>query len=494
MQQVQHGAGAAGGGTLPNTAFESWQFGAKLAEGSAGDPLLPGAATAAGAGGSARGARAEAADDQLSTALELVGVRPRAVAEMLVAQLRADSRDAARRVQRARDAARTGGSAKRPAPRIRLRAGAGAGAGVGAGASAGSGARPGGGEAGRPPGYEIVLGKKGRGRAGARLPVHAEHLHKLRQLFDMWGGTGGGGGSGGGGCGGGFADPAFADAAYCVLARHEGLQGGGFQAALNEEAFDVLLERFGVGFECFASPLNCRYAAFCSAFLDTDFRFGSVGSFFDFDPSGVGGAFEANPPFVPEIIDAMAARMEQLLRAAETRAPAPVPLCFIVVIPAWTKQAAWRRLRDCPFLRRHVRLKQAAHGFTEGKQWARKTRWRVASFDTSVFFLQNSAAARRWPATDEAVQALRIAFASKQESATAARPRAAEQARPPRVLPQARELGPARKKLRVGESEKKRKGKNKNKNKNTNESKSRSKDKNKIHMKNKERPKKQQQR
>lgn len=58
----------------------------------------------------------------------------------------------------------------------------------------------------------------------------------------------------------------------------------GEQAALNEECFDVLLKEFDCKMECFASPLNCRYSRFCSAFLDTDCAFGSVGSFFDFSP------------------------------------------------------------------------------------------------------------------------------------------------------------------------------------------------------------------
>ncbi|CAN0172925.1 unnamed protein product [Phaeothamnion confervicola] len=37
--------------------------------------------------------------------------------------------------------------------------------------------------------------------------------------------------------------------------------------------------------ECFASPLNCRYSSFCSAFKDVDSRFGSIGSFFEFHPN-----------------------------------------------------------------------------------------------------------------------------------------------------------------------------------------------------------------
>lgn len=77
---------------------------------------------------------------------------------------------------------------------------------------------------------------------------------------------------------------AFESALFSLLLRYDSLDGGGFQAALNEECFDVLLRHFGCAMECFASPLNCRYARFCSAFPDTDTPFGSVGSFFEFHP------------------------------------------------------------------------------------------------------------------------------------------------------------------------------------------------------------------
>lgn len=51
-------------------------------------------------------------------------------------------------------------------------------------------------------------------------------------------------------------------------------KGGGFQASVSGDAFDVLLRHFGVRMECFASPFNCRYARYCSAFEDTDSPFG----------------------------------------------------------------------------------------------------------------------------------------------------------------------------------------------------------------------------
>lgn len=46
--------------------------------------------------------------------------------------------------------------------------------------------------------------------------------------------------------------------------RYASLQGHGYQAALTNKGFDVLLRKMGVKMECFASPLNCRYSRFCS--------------------------------------------------------------------------------------------------------------------------------------------------------------------------------------------------------------------------------------
>ena len=50
---------------------------------------------------------------------------------------------------------------------------------------------------------------------------------------------------------------------YALLLRMSALaggtdRGGGFQGAINEECFEVLLKYFDCRMECFASPLNCR--------------------------------------------------------------------------------------------------------------------------------------------------------------------------------------------------------------------------------------------
>ncbi len=54
-------------------------------------------------------------------------------------------------------------------------------------------------------------------------------------------------------------------------------EGSGLQGALPVPVFEALNKQFGVTFECFASPLNCYFKQFCSAFPDIDGFFGSRG-------------------------------------------------------------------------------------------------------------------------------------------------------------------------------------------------------------------------
>ncbi|MEE6520082.1 hypothetical protein FKM82_017879 [Ascaphus truei] len=85
-------------------------------------------------------------------------------------------------------------------------------------------------------------------------------------------------------------------------------EGSGLQGALPVQVFQALHRLFGVTSECFASPLNCYFKQYCSAFPDTDGYFGSRGPCLSFFP--VSGSFEANPPFSEELMDAMVTHFE----------------------------------------------------------------------------------------------------------------------------------------------------------------------------------------
>ena len=74
-------------------------------------------------------------------------------------------------------------------------------------------------------------------------------------------------------------------------------------------------KEYSVCQECFASPLNCYFSRFCSAFPDTDVYFGSQGSFFDFEPDE--GSFECGPPYTVEVMDKTADRIHELLTKSD---------------------------------------------------------------------------------------------------------------------------------------------------------------------------------
>ena len=214
-------------------------------------------------------------------------------------------------------------------------------------------------------------------------------------------------------------DESAMDAAvFCTLARYSSAQGahhrsGGHQAAIHGAVFTTLEAALGEpSVECFASPLNCYYPRFCSAFPDTDAAFGSLGSFFEFSPTR--GSFEANPPFEPAIVASMLERMNALLARANRN---DEPLQFIIVLPLWRGKPHWDAIEASPYCQSVLELPQNEHGYTEGAQHLRKDRYRVSSSDSSVMFLQSRAATRCWSVSPSLIRALRDAFRPRHQSA-----------------------------------------------------------------------------
>jgi hypothetical protein len=60
-----------------------------------------------------------------------------------------------------------------------------------------------------------------------------------------------------------------------------------------------------------------------------------------------------------------------------------------------------------------VRARAGTHGYKEGAQHNRANTHRTACHNTSVFFLQSAAGARKWPVTDGMLLRLKAAFATK---------------------------------------------------------------------------------
>ena len=239
----------------------------------------------------------------------------------------------------------------------------------------------------------------------------------------------------------------FSRLLFTLLLRYDALEGAGLQSAIPYSVFRFLHNKFGCNFESFASPFNCYEmkqggdSEFGSAFGDTDAWFGSDGSFFGVDFMSKGGCFQANPPFASEFMECMYQQMHHFLSVTNgdgTADEEKLPIQFVIFVPAWDESAGWQSLNSSPYLSKHCLIDQKKHYYAEGTQHRRSRResnakddggkgsYRIASFDTSVFFLQNAAAKKKWP-LDEVEVGLEKAFAlieegDKQSSAKRKKP------------------------------------------------------------------------
>jgi hypothetical protein len=267
----------------------------------------------------------------------------------------------------------------------------------------------------------------------ARMPiaVNKSHYRKLQQLCSAAKNSRNGGSDDSDDGGDEGAD--FDSCVWCLLTRYDTLRPHGYQAALNQHGFQVLERRLGVSCECFASPLNCHFGAggYCSAFPDTDKVFGSRGSFFESYPTS--GSFEANPPFVPEVMLAMVKHMELLLTlsvAKETDNKSGQTddnaMSFVVIIPAWESKpkanhwSSWDKgssqptypahkfLEASKWKRRSFLVDAGAHGFRNGAQHQCEDcdQYKPSFYDTAIIILQNAAGARKWRVDGEYGSAL----------------------------------------------------------------------------------------
>ena len=183
-------------------------------------------------------------------------------------------------------------------------------------------------------------------------------------------------------------------------------EGAAFHAAAPESNFDVMRNEFSVVQELFASPFNCHFAKFCSAFPDIDCWFGSYGSFFDFYPES--GSFEVGPPYTVEVMDQMAERLMSILGASTK------PLSFIVFVPEWRRPIAKYHvlMDDSPYTRENILVNGHEYAYVVGDQHTASSRYFSLPFDTRVYFLQNELGAKKWPITPQHIEHFRASLAT----------------------------------------------------------------------------------
>jgi len=259
------------------------------------------------------------------------------------------------------------------------------------------------------------------------VKINANHYHKLRIMFDTTYKSSS--------MSKDQATHAYHAILFAMVIRYSSLsggqqlnefRGGGMQGAINEGVFDVLSKWFGKsGTECFASPFNSSMSRFFSAFPspDIDGHFGSCGDFFY--PSSFevqdGAWYELNPPFSPGVMDKMSIRINELL---EIQSKKEVDVAFVVIIPtvrtaspnhekkkklkkkkkddkegdesnsthlmSTVNEAAsvsFNRLVNSSYCKSHIILPPREHGYIEGSQHLRPTKYKESQYSTSVIVL-----------------------------------------------------------------------------------------------------------
>eukprot|EP01087_Luapelamoeba_hula_P015315 TRINITY_DN4561_c0_g1_i1.p1 TRINITY_DN4561_c0_g1~~TRINITY_DN4561_c0_g1_i1.p1 ORF type:complete len:469 (-),score=76.27 TRINITY_DN4561_c0_g1_i1:227-1633(-) len=192
----------------------------------------------------------------------------------------------------------------------------------------------------------------------------------------------------------------LAKRAFCLLARYEMQGGEGYQAALPLPVFDFLTGApLYVTHECFASPLNRTLASFTSAYPDVDMPFGSRGNFFQLRQlfGSTGGSFEANPPFMEEIMLAMALYFEHWMQDEQVKEDGGVPLSVTVFVPGWDDTPAYDVMQQSPFRKVMLVLEKDKHGYRPGFQHKPGSQRSISYATTFVFVLQNRNGALQWP-------------------------------------------------------------------------------------------------
>lgn len=168
-----------------------------------------------------------------------------------------------------------------------------------------------------------------------------------------------------------------------MIMRYACLIPGGQQWAIPLEMYQLMVTRYGVTVEGFASPINSQILYlgknlnYCSLFPDTDQPYGSSGDFFSID--FLGRSVYANPPYVPSVMDRMAQKIIQTCNNAGTSS-----VRFFITVPEWTDAQYYMDLMSSPYLVFNLGFLYGQHYYVDTNKGFEKV---SAKFGTRLFVL-----------------------------------------------------------------------------------------------------------
>jgi hypothetical protein len=172
-----------------------------------------------------------------------------------------------------------------------------------------------------------------------------------------------------------------------MLLRYSSLLPRGQHWCIPLVNYQWLYEQYGVDIEGFASPINSQLLAvdlqcpFCSLFPDTDRVFGSVGSFFT--TNFLDHSVLVNSPYMEEMIDHVARKMEQQCILAESQGSF---IRFFVTTTAWYDAKGCLRMSKSKYCTYQEILPKYRHFYEDCNHTRRKRI--IAPFDTAFFVLE----------------------------------------------------------------------------------------------------------
>lgn len=183
-------------------------------------------------------------------------------------------------------------------------------------------------------------------------------------------------------------------AIVCCALRYGALLAGSQQWSMPADVYQIMVRKYGVTLEAFASPFNSHIlpystlegvydVQFCSLCPDVDAVFGSVGNFFDYDIAQMiarHSAIAVNPPYVFTILEKTAALCISIcVRAHEQNRS----VRLFITVPDWLDCDYYKSLESSEYL--EYSIKKTKHTYYYEDSNINKNI--VARFNTTMFIL-----------------------------------------------------------------------------------------------------------
>lgn len=202
-----------------------------------------------------------------------------------------------------------------------------------------------------------------------------------------------------------FNEDIFHYKIYLLLNRYETMLHAGYQVSIPHNLSILLTTSLGVDTEMFASPLNCLYQKYYSAYPDVDNCFGSLGSIFKSYKNITSGSFESNPPYTEDFMLLNAYIIEYILNKSENTKKQE-PLSFVIINPNWKDTPSFNMFIKSKYNRlsnKYLNLKANKHTYLDGRQYRKKNPYYKSIVGSHIYILQNNAGSNKWPVTNKLI-------------------------------------------------------------------------------------------